>query len=145
MVLINSYALHLRITTKNHEGTEKFCDDLDVLLKSLKRKDIKFLGNFHSKLGCIRRGIRGFIRKRNEERQRGNAMRNPRQAKFIAVNTILKHKASHISTWEGKINQKIAYNEIDYLAIASCCKFSVINAGSYKVNKVETNLKLVAV
>ena len=110
-----------------------------------KGKDIRILGDFNAKLGCIGGGPVGSF---------ARGMRNANgemlyeildRHEFIAANTFLKHKASHNTTCEWIINQKRVYNQIDYGAIPKCRKFLVINAKSYKANKVEMDHRLVAV
>ena len=145
LVLINCYAAHMVITAKHPEEIEKFYRALDELLKSLKGKDIKILGDFNAKLGCIRGVPVGSFPRRIRNANWEMPYQILDRHKFIAVKTNFKHKASHITTWKGIINHKIIYNQIDYIAIPSCRKFSVINARSYTANKVETDHRIAAV
>ena len=76
---------------------------------------------------------------------RGMLYKIPDRDKFIAANTIFKHKTSHITTSEKIINQKRIYKRIENIAIALCRKFSTKNARRNKANKVETDHQLVVV
>ena len=62
---------------------------------------------------------------------------------MIAANTFFKHKASHITTWEGAHNNKKIYNQIDYILIPANRKKSMINARSHIVHEVDTDQRLV--
>ena len=58
--------------------------------------------------------------------------------KLIAPNTFFKHRACHITTWEGWITINI-----DYILLRISRKQSIPNARSYNVFRVESDHRLV--
>ena len=64
---------------------------------------------------------------------------------YNAANTFFKHKASHITTWEGILHNRKVFNQIDYIALPSCRRQAMMNARSYNIFTVGTDHRLVLV
>ena len=62
---------------------------------------------------------------------------------FIASNTFFKHRACHITTWEGFIRNKKIYNQIDYILLRASRKQAMINARSHNIFTIDTDHRIV--
>ena len=62
---------------------------------------------------------------------------------YVASNTFFKHRACHITTWQGEINGKRVYNQIDYILIPFQRKQSMTNARSYHCFSADSDHRLV--
>ena len=103
----------------------------------MKTKDHILLGDFNAKLRCKKfpgsheRGLRNTNREYLFELCV--------EANLVAVNTLFKHKAYNITTWEGSIKGRKAYNQIDYILVPHHRKHSIIDARSHQTFTVDCN------
>ena len=145
MVIINCYAPHMGLVQKNPEIAKKFYKELREVKEKFRGQDVLIVGDFNAKLGSkesdggpVGSHARGI---RNENGDSLYLFLADHQ--MIAANTFFKHKASHITTWEGAHNNKKIYNQIDYILIPANRKKSMINARSHIVHEVDTDHRLV--
>ena len=145
MVVINAYAPHMGLVSKDESLAEKFYKDLESTLKKFEGSDCIITGDFNAKLGkqeprdsCVGSHGRGLRNLNGEFLHKFMCDNN-----LMASNTFFHHKACHITTWEGWINKKKVYNQIDYILLRHSRKHSMINARSYNVFKVDTDHRLV--
>ena len=145
LVVINAYAPHMGLVAKDDTLAEKFYSDLKLTVDKFKGMDYVITGDFNAKLGkqansddCI--GSHG----RGSRNQNGDFLHQfLSDNQLIAANTFFHHRAFHITTWEGVINKKKVYNQIDYILLQARRKHSMINARSYNVFSVDTDHRLV--
>ena len=139
-------------TMKDVTETEIFYSTLGKTVRKLKGQDFVIAGDFNAKLGksvedtkkenycnthtgSFARGIR------NENGDYLYSMLT--EFNLIACNTFFKHRACHITTWEGRRNNLKIFNQIDYIIAKMCRKTSMINARSYFNNHINTDHRLV--
>ena len=145
LTILNCYAPHMGLVTSNKEYAEKFYKELLDTWKSLKSKDCIILGDFNAKLGCKEfhggpvgshaRGLRNL---------NGDYLYEfLTHTNYIAANTLFKHKACNITTWEGHIKDRKVFNQIDYILVPYNRKHSLIDSRSHQCFTVDTDHRLV--
>lgn len=139
--IINVYGPTSTLTKKDVNIREKFYEDLEETVKELKKDTIIICGDFNSKIGqisdpneslCMGQHSRG---RRNEN---GSALIEfCLNNHFFISNSAFKHKARHITTWQGQISTqpegktKFIYNQIDYILVQNHTKRHLTNARTY--------------
>ena len=141
LVVINAYAPHMGLVAKDDTLAEEFYSDLKSTVDKFKGMDFVINGDFNAKLGkqansddCMCSHGRGS---RNQNGDFLHQFLSDNQ--LIAANTFFHHRACHITTWEGVINKKKVYNQVDYILLQAQRKHSMINARSYNVFSVHTD------
>ena len=64
---------------------------------------------------------------------------------LTATNTLFKHPARHLTTWQGKLNNKMVFNTIDYIITQQKIISYIKNSRSYSGIKLSTDHRLVKV
>ena len=135
------------ITKNDPSESERFYKDLSSVMKKKKGQDVIIIGDFIAKhgtkdfpggpLGSFARGVRN---------ENGEMLHDwLADHRYIAANTFFKHKACHITTWEGILHNRKVFNQIDYVALPSCRRQAMMNARSYNIFTVDTDHRLVLV
>ena len=135
------------ITKNDPLKSERFYKDLSSVMKKRKGQDVIIIGDFNAKLGTkdfpsgpvgsFARGVRN---------ENGEMLHDwLADHTYNAANTFFKHKASHITTWEGILHNRKVFNQIDYIALPSCRHQAMMNDRSYNNFTVGTDHLLVLV
>ena len=125
-----------------------FIDELQHTIKMEPKKNtLIVLGDFNSKLGKTKKisvGTYGRGRQNSNGTFLNKLLSDNR---LIATNTCFKHKAKHITTWEGtrKIDNKLTsiYNTIDYVTILIKHKWRLLSERSFNGLKTHSDHRLV--
>ena len=111
----------------------------------MRTRDLIIAGDFNAKLGSheFKAGPVGSHARGIRNTNGDHLFEFLDSSNYIASNTFFKHRACHITTWQGEVNKKRVYNQIDYILLPFHRKQSMINARSYHSFKVESDHHLV--
>jgi exonuclease III len=146
LIVINLHAPHMGHTRSDPQKTSEFYEELEKVIESYAGTDMIIAGDFNAKLGkttsenemSTGRYARGI---RNENGNYLNELCN--KYKFIATNTMFRHKACHITTWQGQRGERKIYNQIDYVLVKENRRHTLSNARSYFTPRVSTDHRIV--
>ena len=106
LVILNTYAPHLGIVNQD-EAAVKYYRDLQTALIQFKRLDLIITRDFNAKLGKQTKTEFGIgAHARGSRNTNGELQKFQCENNLVASNTLFKHRACHITTWEGCIRGK---------------------------------------
>ena len=145
LTILNCHAPHMGITMKQPQTTDEFYKKLKECWSKLRTRDLIIAGDFNAKLGSheFKAGPVGSHARGIRNTNGDHLFEFLDSSNYIASNTFFKHRACHITTWQGEVNKKRVYNQIDYILLPFHRKQSMINARSYHSFKVDTDHRLV--
>ena len=152
LVLFNIYAPTQNGSKKHEYEREVLYDQLNtqITLHKSRKTTIIVAGDFNSKVGRKKNGeecMGMFTRgKRNDNGQ--HLVEFCEANKLYIANSHFRHRACHITTWEGyhKNSENLItpiYNQIDYILVPSEKKHKIFNARSYDGMQTSSDHRLV--
>ena len=125
ITVINAYAPTLPVSEESPEVREQFYDQLESLVRKVKRKDYLIIaGDFNAKTGDVWRQYSRSIGKYGKGKCNSNGIELLEMCSrndLVITNTCFKHKMAHRTTWESPkchetSERRNPYrNQIDYL------------------------------
>jgi len=151
--IVNAYAPHSGITKKDPVTSENFYSDLTNTLKSLTNGKTFICGDFNAKIG---KPTNGVVHQIMGHHSRGTRNENGTllvefclEQNLYISNTSFKHKACHITTWQGQWKDKKTnkttpiFNQIDFILTPQNTRKQLTNARSYGGTLTSSDHKLV--
>lgn len=140
---INIIQIYAPTADKNEQVVEEFYEQLNAVLKSLKKSDMCYImGDFNSKVGKGKQGKYVGEFGLGERNERGDRLiQFCEEQEFIVANTFFKQPPRRLYTWiaPGDNPQKIIRNQIDYVLVTDRFKNSIKNIKTYPGADVNSN------
>ena len=145
--IVNCYGPTQILSNKKKEIYEEFLEVLQANIKTKSNQILILQGDFNAKISrsSINSTQKGHF-SRGRENKNGSLLNE-----FLAINnltatnTLFKHPARHLTTWQGKLNNKMVFNTIDYIITQQKIISYIKNSRSYSGIKLSTNHRLVKV
>ena len=143
--IVNCYGPTQILSNKKKEIYEEFLEVLQANIKTKSNQILILQGDFNAKISrsSINSTQKGHF-SRGRENKNGSLLNE-----FLAINnltatnTLFKHPARHLTTWQGKLNNKMVFNTIDYIITQQKIISYIKNSRSYSGIKLSTNHRLV--
>ena len=145
--IVNCYGPTQILSNKKQEIYEEFLEVLQANIKTKSNQILILQEDFNAKIGrnSIKSTHKGHF-SRGCENKNGSLLNEFLAIKnFTATNTLFKHPARHLTTWQEKLNNKMVFNTIDYIITQQKIISYIKNSRSYSGIKLSTDHRLVKV
>lgn len=154
IVLINAYAPTQPVSEKHPERRESLYSELEATMRTVKNRDeLIVLGDFNAKTGGSHEEYHqnmGPFGKGKCTNSNGKELLDFANRHDLTLsNTLFRHKAAHIATWEGEMinpasNRRNPYrNQIDYILVKTKSRHKVIDSRSHNGMATFTDHRMV--
>ena len=152
ITIINVYGPTSSITNNDTKQRDQLFATLDTLVKEFKNDHLYLAGDFNAKVGAKQHYTEKCLGSHSKGKRNDNGQALVEfctQHNLFITNSSFKHKACHITTWQGQYKDPSTnkihpiYNQIDYILTHYRNKHSLTDARSYAGTLVSSDHRIV--